>query len=76
MRRGASSTTPPVDRETGAGEPRSAGGHLPSLTALRFFAAALVVVVHLQTVWPGAPILQRGDVGVSFFSLLSGFILT
>ena len=49
---------------------------LPSLTALRFFAAALVVVVHLQAIWPRAAVLQRGDVGVSFFYLLSGFILT
>jgi peptidoglycan/LPS O-acetylase OafA/YrhL len=49
---------------------------LPSLTSLRFFAAALVVLVHLQVVWPTATILQRGDVGVSFFYILSGFILT
>lgn len=49
---------------------------LPSLTSLRFVAAALVVVVHLQTIWPEARILQRGEVGVSFFYLLSGFILT
>ncbi len=52
-------------------------GRLPSLTSLRFFAAALVVVVHLQAIWPGATdVLQRGEVGVSFFYLLSGFILT
>lgn len=70
-----SSATRPVDLGTGAAD-RRGGGRLPSLTALRFFAAALVVVVHLQTVWPGALILQRGDVGVSFFYLLSGFILT
>lgn len=49
---------------------------LPSLTSLRFFAAALVVAVHVGEVFPGAGALQHGQVGVSFFYLLSGFILT
>jgi peptidoglycan/LPS O-acetylase OafA/YrhL len=52
-------------------------GQLPSLTSLRFFAAAMIVAFHAGT------ILGRGDIsaylplsqGVSFFFVLSGFIL-
>ncbi|MGY1684717.1 acyltransferase family protein [Geodermatophilus sp. SYSU D00867] len=53
------------------GVPRS---RLPTLTSLRFFAAGLVVLVHLQAIWPVSA-LARGQLGVSFFYLLSGFIL-
>ncbi len=50
--------------------------NLPSLTGLRFVAAALVVAVHLDDFLPGLEQeLQHGQVGVSFFYLLSGFIL-
>lgn len=45
------------------------------LTSLRFFAAAGVVVYHLQSVVGTVP--QSGfALGVSFFFVLSGFILT
>lgn len=52
--------------------------HLPVLTSLRFFAAASVVIAHmLQPImlapYPGMPQLA---LGVSFFFVLSGFILT
>src|SRR4051794_14010227 len=50
---------------------------LPSLTSLRFFAAALVVLVHAGSFFPSLRgITEHGTVGVSFFFLLSGFILT
>src|ERR1044071_2610434 len=52
---------------------------LNCLTSLRFFAAAVIVVHHLrgafgvpQNVWEHIPL----DNGVSFFFVLSGFILT
>lgn len=44
---------------------------LPSLTSLRFFAALLVVLHHM----PGEPFVE-GYVGVTFFFILSGFILS
>jgi len=53
--------------------------HLRSLTSLRIFAAALVVAFHVQA-WTSAPDgndgpLRFGYVGVTFFYLLSGFVL-
>lgn len=54
--------------------------HLPALTSLRFFAAALVVFFHYlprvetDTGW-WLRIVNHGYVGVSFFFVLSGFIL-
>ena len=58
----------------------SPGAHLRSLTSLRFAAALLVVVFHLSLVAPGLGQLGRlaaaGYVGVTFFFVLSGFVLT
>lgn len=49
---------------------------LPALTSLRFFAALAIVIHHCNGVfWPAAA-LGPLDVGVSFFFVLSGFILT
>jgi peptidoglycan/LPS O-acetylase OafA/YrhL len=49
---------------------------LAALTSLRFFAALAIVVHHCNGVfWPAAT-LGPLDVGVSFFFVLSGFILT
>ena len=55
---------------------------LPALTSLRLFAAMMVVLLHLRglKVMLGGPLwLQKiasiGYVGVSFFFVLSGFIL-
>jgi peptidoglycan/LPS O-acetylase OafA/YrhL len=61
----------------GAPEPPA----LPALTSLRFFAALHVVLFHMGQYfwrgapWPLAPVLAHGFVGVSFFFVLSGFIL-
>jgi peptidoglycan/LPS O-acetylase OafA/YrhL len=60
-------TTPPPDR-------------LDSLTSLRFFAAAAVVILHLslQFALPSAVgrLASLGYVAVAFFFALSGFVLT
>jgi peptidoglycan/LPS O-acetylase OafA/YrhL len=54
------------------------------LTSLRFFAALGVFLHHLAPAWSGSPVatsttlqavLFEGSAGVSFFFLLSGFIL-
>lgn len=54
--------------------------HLRSLTSLRFVAAVLVLLFHLSVYVPSLPLLGRlmgaGFVGVSFFFVLSGFVLT
>lgn len=54
--------------------------HLRSLTSLRFAAALLVVVFHLSLFAPGLGGVGRlaaaGYVGVTFFFVLSGFVLT
>ncbi|KUL27832.1 acyltransferase family protein [Actinoplanes awajinensis] len=60
------------------------GASLPSLTGLRWVAAFLVFAFHLQIVeffapGPAEQVLERlfasGSVGVSFFFILSGFVL-
>ncbi len=51
---------------------------LPALTGLRAFAAANIVFFHFSNpAWfgPFAPIVDNGYTSVSFFLLLSGFIL-
>jgi peptidoglycan/LPS O-acetylase OafA/YrhL len=61
--------------------PRSARRHgqLGALTGLRFFAALAVVFYHVPFVLPQSvslTLLPDGALGVSFFFILSGFILT
>lgn len=54
---------------------------LDSLTSLRFFAAFGVVLYHCALFmpdiwWPFHAVVQYGHVGVTFFFVLSGFVLT
>lgn len=58
---------------------------LPALTSLRFFAALMVVLCHLQFLrqssdstinWVVNNIVKEGFIGVAFFFTLSGFILS
>lgn len=44
------------------------------LTSLRFFFAFLVMLSHYQIA--GIPLFSEGYIGVSFFFILSGFVLT
>lgn len=60
-----------------------APSRLPSLTSLRWFAALLVFVTHCEPLIRGTslePAFSRvgahGSLGVSFFFVLSGFVLT
>jgi peptidoglycan/LPS O-acetylase OafA/YrhL len=61
--------------------PATAGAHLPALTSLRFIAALAVVVLHYRELLGPLPawLLQAivgGQFGVTFFFVLSGFILS
>jgi peptidoglycan/LPS O-acetylase OafA/YrhL len=70
----ASPPTPGSSRPKGAGKSR-----LPALTGLRAFAACNIVFFHFSNPrWfgPFAPIVDNGYTAVSFFLLLSGFILS
>ncbi|MCC2956055.1 acyltransferase [Massilia sp. IC2-477] len=58
--------------------------HLPALTSLRFVAAIMVVLSHLTFLeksgngtvsWIQSNIFKEGYIGVTFFFVLSGFIL-
>lgn len=54
-------------------------GNLPRLTGMRAFAALLVFAYHLPRLgpWvPGGQTSRVGYVGVAFFFVLSGFVLT
>ncbi len=59
--------------------PQKSRDRLPALTGLRAFAAANIVFFHFSNPkWfgPFAPIVDNGYTSVSFFLLLSGFILS
>lgn len=64
----------------GAGTAGRQAPRLPSLTGLRFVAALGVFAFHSQSLlprWPVlTPLLAGGQSGVSFFFVLSGFVLT
>jgi peptidoglycan/LPS O-acetylase OafA/YrhL len=60
----------------------AAGSHLPSLTSLRWFAASAVFLSHISALVLGTSLAgawaifgPQGAVGVSFFFILSGFVL-
>jgi peptidoglycan/LPS O-acetylase OafA/YrhL len=58
---------------------RGRRAQLPALTGIRCFAALNLVFYHFsnpQWFGPFAPVINSGYVSVSFFLLLSGFILT
>ncbi len=58
---------------------RSASARLPSLTSMRVIAALAVAVFHTRDAWAHWPlinwIVEYGWLGVSYFFLLSGFVL-
>jgi peptidoglycan/LPS O-acetylase OafA/YrhL len=63
--------------------PEPAPRLLPSLTGLRFVAALLVFGRHMEWIFEGTPLagvaqrtMIQGTAGVSFFYILSGFVLT
>ncbi|WP_166790517.1 acyltransferase family protein [Cryobacterium tagatosivorans] len=63
-----------VTAESAAGVSR-----LDSLTGLRFYAALVVVILHVTREYAPVPLIRElfapGGVGVSFFFILSGFVL-
>jgi len=62
-----------------ASQPVRRSARLDALTGLRFWFAFLVVIHHSLQHWFGArvyPIADFGYIGVDFFFVLSGFVLT
>ncbi|MCA0337815.1 MAG: acyltransferase [Actinobacteria bacterium] len=62
-----------------SGAPVRPGGDLPRLTSLRAFAALVVFMYHLNrdtSMGVGGITFLHGYVGVAFFFVLSGFVLT
>ena len=62
-----------------SGAERVGGAQLPELTSLRFFAALAVVLHHVAEVNGQSPFMALCDafgwLGVTFFFVLSGFVL-
>ncbi len=51
--------------------------YFPHLDGLRFFAFLIVFISHaVLFIWDGKLFLAQGDLGVSFFFVLSGFLIT
>jgi peptidoglycan/LPS O-acetylase OafA/YrhL len=69
-------TTEKDDQRLSKGQHASMTERLDQLTSLRFFAAAAIVAVHIQQVILRIPGTDWLGWGVSFFFVLSGFILT
>ncbi|MDZ4048042.1 MAG: acyltransferase, partial [Pseudoxanthomonas sp.] len=57
-------------------QPPARGNKLDQLTSLRFFAALLIVVHHAESMMGIGGMGVNWGQGVSFFFVLSGFILT
>ncbi len=72
MLTGLATTPRPQAPDRGPGLPTTT--RLPSLTGFRFVAAALVVLDHSDAL-TGNDVFKRFSVGVSFFFVLSGFVL-
>ncbi len=70
--------------EAFSAKPRSHSTWFPGLNGLRFIAAAMVVIMHIHNNMgvsslpqlPAWPILFKGLTAVSFFFVLSGFLIT
>jgi len=67
--------------QSSAVEPEQAANPLPALTSLRFIAAFAVLLLHYRDLLGSLPAwvmrgLVGGQYGVTFFFVLSGFILT
>ena len=68
-----------VGATAGGPGPDTPAANLPRLTSLRALAALLVFLYHVQlfgVLAPGRAPMTIGYVGVSFFFILSGFVLT
>jgi peptidoglycan/LPS O-acetylase OafA/YrhL len=59
--------------------------HFPNLNGLRFIAALLVIIHHIEQIrslfglpnhWGNTSLLRLGDEGVTLFFVLSGFLIT
>lgn len=50
-------------------------GRLPGLEALRFIAAASVLLLHARAVYGGRYVFGRGYLGVDFFLMLAGYLM-
>jgi peptidoglycan/LPS O-acetylase OafA/YrhL len=69
---------------TSSTKARTAAGWFPGLNGLRFMAAALVVLMHVHNNMgisglpqlSASPVLFKGLTAVSFFFVLSGFLIT
>ena len=71
----AAAAMPYGPRPAGNRQNETKGRRLHSLTGLRFFAAAAVALMHGLASYK-LPVFDLGFVGVSFFFVLSGFVLT
>ena len=58
-----------------ARSPRTQGGRLPGLEALRFFAALCILLLHTRAVFGGQRVFGHGYLAVEFFLMLSGFLM-
>lgn len=66
----------PSQQDDRQGQAETSSPRFPGLEALRGVAAICVLLLHTRAVFGGSPVFGKGYLGVDFFLMLSGYLMT